>query len=435
VGAVTLIAILCLLLVGMVAIASRVFGGSWLAPIAFFPGIWFVYLSAPLVLAPHFYLSASAILIITAIIVFWFIGSMLALAMPLLSAPLPRSGGIQVKENVCCSRALVFCGLVSIVSFVYLTLMPILDLLGPMVPSSALGVLEGVEDLARDSAFKRYREFSVPGLVQNVMVMLTYTACLAAGSMLACTRPIRISSYLWAVGVTLPLVALVGHGVVQNTKATVLYAVVLYLSGYALAEAGSKDVLRRFFRLSYLVIGIVLVIAAGSLFLWMQQTRYSENPLTMADAYNLFLVYAVGYLGGFSYWLDHYYPASQTTGGSQTFFLVFKILGLRSSTTLPVQQPKMLYRDLETNVNTAFADLMLDFGLLGLLFFLSGCAFLMSICYRAFVRGSLLPIAILALFYASSLWSFTTSIAKYSTIVGAVVIFQILIMRLPSGSR
>ena len=431
----TPILITCVSLVVLVAIASRFLGGSWLSPMAFFSGVWLIFLSAPLVLAPHFYLSVSAVLIITAAVIAWFLGSLVSSSVPLPKVRAFSSGSKKVRERVCSRSAVSFCLIASTLALIYLTLLPITNLVSGVAAAHDQGLLDGVENIARESASNRYQQVSVPGLLHNLMLMVAYTACVFAGSMFGCKRDRGLNKYLWALGVALPMLACMGHGVVQNTKATILYALVLYGSGYALVHAGSTGLLRRFLRFSNLMMAGVLIILAGSLFLWMQQTRYSENPLSASEAYDLFLVYAVGYLGGFSYWIDHQYSESEATAGAQTFALIFKFFDLTTSVRLPKQEPKLLYGDLETNVNTAFSDLMLDFGFVGLLFFMFCCAFIVSISYRLFLRGSLLPVAILALFYASSLWGFTTSIAKYTTRVGGIVLFQLLIMKFPSLGR
>jgi len=288
-----------------------------------------------------------------------------------------------------------------------------------------LSLIRNVEQIARNNATDRYQGEFNQTIFVSLLVATGYFSALLGGLFAAATR-LQGANIRGKVMISLlPILVITVFGVIQNTKASILYAVVMWVSGYFLVHSGQKARLASLLKPKAFLAGAGVFALLLALFYWMQSTRYSSRELTIMDSYDLLSVYAVGHLGGFSYWFDRYYIPSDLGLGANSFAGLYEPLGLIEKTESPAQLPKPLWHELETNVDTAFSELIQDFGIFGSLVVVFAFATIVTIAHRLFVRGNVSLAPLISAFYAVTLWSFITNLLNYLTIIVALVLFSL----------
>jgi len=391
---------------------------SWSAPPNFFLLVWCVYMTLPLILAPHFYVTIEAIAWILAMSVFWVFGVQLSYTIRIKANPdaLRNRMVARFSENgtafvICCAS--LFGIAATIVSYREAT--------GLTNPFSQLSIGE----IARNNARGRYRGEFQPTTIQNVLLAFGYFGAILGGLYYAAKKALRDVSAKVLLIVLLPVLVIAVFGILQNTKANILYALCLWLAGYLLVHSVERNSLRDLIKIKPIILTIIAIFVLLSLFYWMQSTRYSEVYLSPMDYYNILLVYSVGYLGGFSYWLEFYFDPQNFGLGMNSFAGIYEPLGISKKVFGPEQLPKPLGDGLQTNVDTAFSDLIQDFGVVGALVCVSLFGFLVSLSFRMFLNGVSFFAPIIVCFYSVSIWSFTNNLMNYTSIIMVFFVFFI----------
>jgi oligosaccharide repeat unit polymerase len=143
--------------------------------------------------------------------------------------------------------------------------------------------------------------------------------------------------------------------------------------------------------------------------------------------------YFIGFLPAFSEWIEEFivnYGKEDLTLGAYTFAGIYELLGFGVRQQGLIQE-FVSYGDSvggTTNIYTVFRFLIMDYGLFGSLFLTLSLGFTMPLIYFHASTGHRFSIVLLAIFYASSLWSHTASIFVYNTNVLSLIIYAIYVL-------
>lgn len=276
-----------------------------------------------------------------------------------------------------------------------------------------------------NNAAERYQGIAEPSVVLSLLVAFNYFACLLAGAFNANLKLKGLYKYRHIIIVIIPLFTLFCFGVLQNTKAVILYGCVLYISGYIpviLLYPKQRIFIKP---LILMLLKLLLLLAALLLMLVkIQSIRYGDSYLNGTEVYVMVIEYAVGHVSGFAYWFDHYYNEYDLLlFGTKTFAGIANLFGESIQGGQTLQQEKIISQDLVTNLDTLFADIILDFGVIGSILFIFVLGLISGFLDRLQMHGRVLAVPFMAFLIAFFLWSFVTSIFTYSSIILALILF------------
>ena len=165
----------------------------------------------------------------------------------------------------------------------------ILWALGVICGGFAAGLAYGVSDMSFTSssfyeevaaiavlnASNRYQGVAEPTVMQSLLLSGNYLSCLLAGSVIAACKISKVHVKGATIITLAPLATLAAFGILQNTKANILYGTVLYLSGflsvYLLASPKKMPLKFFFYSAAKLIVVIILLIFFLA---FMQSMRY-----------------------------------------------------------------------------------------------------------------------------------------------------------------
>src|SRR5437879_32998 len=204
----------------LLALAARLLSRSWLAPSAFAPVVWSVYVTLPLVLAPEYEASASAVWLIVLLVFSIQLGAFCG------EGDVP-AGEQTLSEGrfdtVRLGRVILLFAALAVVGVIYLA--------GKTLAENDLSVSPlGILALGHILSVARYSGEQEPGLVR-ILVAWMYPAGLLGGMVytFAKTRGQRVISFAAFV----PALLL---GLVQSTRAPSLIITCCWLSGFLAAK-------------------------------------------------------------------------------------------------------------------------------------------------------------------------------------------------------
>lgn len=366
--------------------------------------------TVPLILAPHFYYSLIGHLWLVLAVSFYSIGAMLVSAG---FSTVPSSGfSFVLSRGVMrqCYTLVLLCSAVGSLLVV--------DVGSQYVNSwSEVSDVSGLAAIGVLSASDRYAGDFGFSAVQALLLAVNYSGCILAGFLLATRSKANVLILIT------PILSLIVFSLITNGKGAVLYGILLMISGwmaakYCFCKMTAIPVNFKAIRL----FGVSIVALCGFMY-WIQWIRYGDSLIL----YDFFAVYGLGYLGGFFYWMDFYYSMEQAPHmGTASFGWLTSVLGIAEYRPETLEY-KWLTPSLETNVNTIFAKVILDYGHFGglIIFFLVGLMFemLATIARRS---GSIFA-PLITLVYAVILWSWITSLFNYLTIIIAVVLCAVIL--------
>lgn len=289
---------------------------------------------------------------------------------------------------------------------------------------------ESLSTVALKNASDRYRGIAEPTILQSLLLSANYFSCLLAGFFVA-SRPLigheQRYKYIYA---GIPIVMLLIFGLIQNTKASILYGAVLYISANLATRLLVSDEEPNY-RLAviYGIKGLVVLMLVFFLMVLMQSMRYGVLFLDASEIYTMLVEYALGHVSGFQYWFDHYYVSDDLLLGTKSFGGVTNLFGDSIQGGATLLQNKYIGFNFITNLDTAFSDLIMDFGVLGALFFIFLTGVLIGFLDLLRVRNRVICVPIFAAIIAFYLWFFTASIYNYSSIVLSLTLFFVYIMK------
>lgn len=222
---------------------------------------------------------------------------------------------------------------------------------------------------------------------------------------------------------------------IENTKATILSGVILWVSAFLV---GYLEKHKKFPKISLKKVGIALGIG-GALIVIIIISMFlrigSINQKTFVEVFYKFFNYAFGHIPAFDYWFYNYADDLTYTFGQYTFLGLFNFFGFRTR-VLGVYIEKLQTGIINTNIYTANRGIINDFGLVGGLIFYALLGALAAICYKCVTEkkeSHELSTTILTAIFAFITYSLLVSLFTYLSYIVAFGVFFIYLIIINKG--
>ena len=397
--------------------------GTWLQPGSFFSLFWCFAGILPLILAPGERVGANAIL--------WLIAASIAVS----AGAFAGNGGFKTRRLVepapATRRELWIFGLILCAAVVLGIGSSVAFLSSSSIELTSVLDIEKLVIVANQSYFSRYAETGAPpapGLSQALLPFV-YLAPAIGGILFELRN--ETSWKLLALFSFIPAVAVT---VLQTTKAAMLFAIVLWLSGYFATRL-------RFGKLAVFTRGhfIVALIVGGALtafFFAIGLARLASTDVSLLNVVMLKLVTsAFGHMTVFSQWLAEYWQLPvEPSLGKVTFAGPLEMLGYGQRIPGLFDSIIELVAGETSNIFTAFRPLIQDFTIPGALAVLASLGFVGGIGFRLVAAGHWSAVPLLLAVYVTIWWTPITWFWIYNsltaTIVGVgLIVFLIRLLR------
>lgn len=417
--------VLCIVLVAFAA-AMRLLTGTWLQPGSFFSLFWCFAGIIPLVLAPHEPVGVNA--------VFWLIAAAIAVSLGgivgngglktrVLAHPAPATD-LELNIFATVLSVAVLLGMGSNLAF--------LRALG--IPLSDVFDIQKLVVVSNQAYFRSYAEAGAPPppAISQALLPFVYLAPALGGIFFEMSRArfgklVGLVSFAPAVAVT----------ILQTTKAAVLFAMVLWLSGYFATRL-------RFGKLAVFTKGHMTVAAVAGSFLTMfffavSLARLASTDVSLLNVVLLKLISgAFGHMTVFSQWLTEYWnqPFNPTLG-TVTFAGPLEMLGFSQRIPGLFDSIVELVVGETSNIYTAFRPLIQDFGIPGALTILTLLGVIGGAGFRMVASGRWSGMPLLLIAYVTIFWTPITWFWIYNSLTATVVAVGLIVffVRLWRGAR
>lgn len=380
---------------------------DWLAPSAFGPLLWVFYLCLPLIGAPDYSVSGSAVWKIVLLLLSLHLGA-------LSGEGIGRQVGTRAAKGTsrpAFSEALAVrllwmsavCAIVAMIGTLYLAFSS-LSVYG--LQTSIAGLL----GLGPYLAAERYvAGRSYPAVIRALLAW-PYAAALLGGFSYPCVSSRRHK--LLAAATIIPAILL---SIVTAIRASTLFAVACWAAAYIAVRVCSSRGSYRIWRAGFVLKAAIGLGVAVCFALIIQVLRGGfEQVDDLAVTWEHLRPGFLGYLAAFSEW-DRVGP-EKLSWGFYTFGGLFEMIGIRSR-EIGVYTTSVNLSGTDTNIYTVFRGLIEDFGYSGALAALSIAGFIAGWAYRQVRRGRHWYCLILAAFYACCIWSPIASFFVYNGLV------------------
>jgi len=383
----------------LLALAARLLSQSWLAPSAFAPMLWSVYVMLPLVLAPGYEASMVAVWLIVLLVFSIQLGAFCG------EENIP--GGVQTQsrgrfDTIRINRLILLFVALAILGVVYFAAKTFAD---NDLSASPLGILA----LGHVLSIARYSGEQEPGLVR-VLVTWMYPAGLLGGIVYAFsgTKGQRLPSFA-------PFLPALLLGLITSTRAPSLITTCCWMSGFLATKSyltrGSYPLFTK--RLGLVLAGLALAGIGLYIFLDAIRSYKSESAFEIVADWDRVRSSGLGYLTAFSEWVMRGSP-ERLGYGAYTFAGLYGIAGLHVRVTGTYEQSVTVAGGDETNIYTAFRGLIQDFSLFGAVVVCLGFGIFSGRAYRSTVSSGKPQLSGLAAFYSLILGSPLISLSIYN---------------------
>lgn len=373
---------------------SRTFSRSAFALDTFFLLFQFLFFSACLIAVPHYQYSSQGLVYAMICAFAWLLGSLSTAMMPTVT------GNRDNGPFIACSIRLLL-----------LLSAPALAVFGQKIlTGSAVGL--SIADLARANASARYDGTGGQTLVESVLVSFAFIGCILSG------RDFLLRKLTKRIASLAPLATLFLVATVQDSKASITYALCLFFAGMLLhfSRGGDLKVTPK----RAIAIGMTIILTS-QVFGTMQNIRYN-GALDRSGIMSVLNVYAFGGLSGFTIWHSNYRPEMEPLGlGAHSLEAIHERL-----TSKDVETGNNLFAISDrftTTINTLLGLMVRDFGpsLVVCIAFFSGL--LAGIVRSKCSSGSSFWATLAVTIYALTIFSPFTSLLNYASVLLALLLF------------
>ncbi len=426
------------LLLALLAILALAIGRSWQAPGAFFSLMWTVFVLAPLVLAPDYYVWSGGVwwILVTALTVC--LGSWTAAAV-LRRKKRKYSTVAQDPEDTPVRR--LNASELSKILVVFLGLGMIYSLFIIYLSSNSLAAffsLDTFTQMAAGISRARYSgERTAPGYFGQIFLIFVFASPIMGGILFAVRRN-RRQTVLSLLSVLPGLLIFA----IQTTRFTFLAAFILWTAAYLAFRVFTRGGEKNIFSLKKSMVILIIVCLTVGLFVVGQSLRGGKelsretlSEMLMAPGTR---AATLGHLSVFTSWLQVSWDSQENASPAMGAFTLagpFSLLGLS-------EREQGLYADefheVEpggfTNIYTVLRGVIEDFTLPGSLVFFFAFGFLGGVAYQKAVNGDIRYTLILLVFYAFT-FDYIASVFIFSSIFFAVVLTGFYIFSLRPRKR
>ena len=409
-----------LITIGSIGIFNRIYLNSWLTPASFFCMLWFLLLSITLIVAPEFPVYPLGV---------WYIlGISMALTLGSLLVPkhiLPDSEKYNTVESIKLfffSRSnliliviTIFC-LISIVGIITLLLFGVKRYELNINIFSIISLPQQLYD-DRDAGI-----LLVPWYIR----FLTYfimPSSLLSGILIPLEKyPRKIICYI-------PIILAILIGMVYTTRATILFSIILFISGlfssYIILKKDDRifSGIRSLFSFALLFLFLLL---SWILLQWLRGGGDSE--FIFYPIINTIKSAVLGSTTAFTTWLKNYKQHNMAFG-LYTFAGPMDIIGLNER-QLGFYSEFISLPNGYSNIYTAFRGLIHDFSITGSILICFFIGIFAQLSYQRCRDGNVIWVIPLSLYFAFTLFSpFISIFSSNSVMMAWVISFFILINR------
>jgi oligosaccharide repeat unit polymerase len=415
--------VLSVVLIGIAA-WMRVVTGTWLQPGSFFSLFWCFAGILPLVLAPEEPVGTNAI--------FWLIAASIAVS----AGAFVGNGGFKTRRVAVpppvSHREIVTYGSILAISV-------ILGIGSNVAFAKASGLaLSDILDIqklvvATNQAYvSRTADAPPPPIVSQMLLPFVFLAPAIGGIFFQLrkgffSKALALSVFVPAIGVT----------VLQTTKAAVLFAITLWLSGYFATRLrfGKLSVFTR----GHLLVAGIVGFAVTTLFFATSLARMASTDTALLDVVTLKLITAaLGHMTVFSQWLTQYWNGPfEPSLGSFTFSGPLEMLGVGKRLPGLYDSLVDLVAGETSNIYTAFRPLIQDYTIPGALAALALIGFIGGVGFRLVAGGRWSGAPLLLIAYVTIFWTPITWFWIYNSLTGTIVAvgFIVFLVRLWQSGR
>jgi oligosaccharide repeat unit polymerase len=398
------------------AVWMRSVTGTWLQPGSFFALFWCFAGIIPLVLAPQEPVGTNAI--------FWLLAASIAVS----AGSFVGNGGFKTRRLAspapATEREILTYGGVLAISIILGMGSNIAFMQASSIGFADLFDLQKLVVASNQAYFQRYIDgvASAPPPVSQALLPFVYLAPAVGGIFFEMARGARwkalaISAFFPAIAVT----------ILQTTKAAVLFAIVLWLSGYFAARLRFGQV--KVFSRRHLLVAGVLAGVLAVFFFAVSLARLASTDISLIDVVLAKLVTAAfGHMTVFSQWLAEYWSQPiDPTLGSVTFAGPLEMLGFGHRIPGLFDSVIDLVAGDTSNIYTAFRPLIQDFTIPGALAVLALLGFIGGLGFRLVAAGRWSGAPLLLISYVTIFWSPITWFWIYNSLTGTVVAVGLIV--------
>lgn len=402
---------------GYLALLTRLLQGSWLAPGAAWAAYWVFAAGLPLLLAPGYPVSPTALWVIVAFAAVIGFGAVIGQHAAGRRTISPRKA--RPPASIGFMRCLCIGGGVAGIAATAITL-------------SAYGAgwsvwtnPESLSAVSRQISGDRYQQQMVEPLAVRLSLAVNYCGALVGGCAMAWQQKRKRSFLLFA-----PVFSALLYAVLTTAKAGVLFAAALWMCAYVgeRLKRGSEPIRLRPRTVVAAFIALGLLVA---LFWFAMLLRYGFEHGEDRD----FMIerlrnYSMAHISVFSGWWESA-PMAEPSWGRSLFFGPLDMLGV-SPRVQGVYTVLDNYRFwVDSNIFTIHRGLIEDFGFAGGLLGAFGSAAVAGYCFSSIRRGGGRPLAsvVVAGYYTVLLWSPIVNPFGYTSICLAFFVYAIVQLR------
>lgn len=407
------------LTLGIVLIAwaglMRAFSGTWLQPGAFFALWWCFAGILPLVFAPQEPVGPNAMIFI--------IAASVAVSAGATAGNYGLKTVLIAKPARPTDRELLAFGLVVLVSVMLGLLSDLAFLIGNNVPLSSLFDVQSLISVSNQLYVQRYDELAPPTPpLSRALLPFVYLAPAASGILFALRKEKR-----WKILALLAFLPAVFVTILQTTKGAVLYAMVLWFSGYFATRLrlGKLAV----FTKGHLVVAVVIGSAVTVFFFAVSFARLASTDAALLGVVVLKLVTAAfGHMNVFSQWLTEYWNQPFEPGLGKTVFSgPLELMGYSQRIPGLFDELIELVAGDTSNIFTAFRPLIQDFTIPGALVILAFMGFIGGVGFRLVAAGRWSGVPLLLIAYQTTMWTPITWLWIYNSLTATMVAMAVIV--------
>ena len=417
--------VLSIVLVGWTALMRRL-TGTWLHPGAFFSLWWCLAGILPLIAAPKEPVAPNAII--------WLIAASIAVSVGAIIG----NGGTVTRRLAtpppATDRELGIFGFVLLISVLLGVGSSLAFMVSSSIPLSNVFDIEKLVVVSNQTYFQRYVEGGAvaPPPVAQALLPFVYLAPAIGGMLFELRREklwklLALSSFFPGIAVT----------ILQTTKAALLFAMILWLSGYFATRLRMGKL--AVFTKGHITVGVVLGAVVTVFFFAVGLARLASTDVSLINVVMLKLVTAAfGHMTVFSQWLAEYWAhPGDPSAGAVTFAGPLELLGYSQRIPGLFDSIVDLVAGETSNIYTAFRPLIQDFTIPGALAALTLLGFVGGVGFRNVAAGRWSSVPLLLIAYVTIFWTPITWFWIYNSLTATVVAVGLIVfgIRLWRGSR
>lgn len=408
-----------LLLVIFLSIATffmRTIQKSWLSPGAFFLLVTTMFIFLPMIFAPYYKVAHAGL--------WWIAFSALALSIGSIIGMGIQGKGIQQElsieflNNVPFKRLRRWTLLFTAIGF--LGLLYFINQIG--VSLSVFTDFANLGNVSSAISHARYTGGYSQPVLYNVALSINYAAGFLGGILWVLKRS-KISFF--------PFVPIIMATALTTTKSVIVFIAIFWIGGFIATKVLTKQY--KLFTFKQIMSGILIVLSLNVLFIMFFMLRYNWTGFgRLNEIYEKLTHYYFGYLAAFTQWFkDFGYEFNELLWGQMTLAGVWDLLGVERAQGM---YDKFIVIDpgtgKSTNIYTLYRFFIDDFGLIGSLLVFLVIGIIAGYAFKQVSRGRIIFMPILMWFYAQTIFSNTTSVLSYNTLLIAWLLVSGYIVRI-----